>query len=416
MKRRHRKNSKSSSSDSAVVNRAILFTDVSGSTERSAALETLAAKEAVQLLLYQKSQVQEDTGEFVKTMGDGIMATFDRLSIAVKAAINIQKNIPKTLSWYRNLLRIGIAYGQVRKYFSEPAHINDYAGTICALASRLCNGAKPGHILVAESTMQSEVVEWEGIRKMSQVAMLEKCQIKGVGGQSVVDILYEKTLTSQNAPSSMWLWPINEVSKFTMTTRMVQEIYESLNENRDDSKAPKTIGAFADEVRAAIKGASRIDIIAYSLTTWADRLQSIDTNGKKIRALLLEPDSYGFAEKCRLETVREMSSANISSILDAHFERTRERHIKDIVKSVDLLKRSGVEVKVTSAPIIFYGFLIDDRRWLGTFPYLNPTERIFRLPGFDITKDRPDQDGIVHAFIDQLKIWFEYRWGMAKQI
>jgi class 3 adenylate cyclase len=130
--------------DSAV--RAVLFTDMCGSTALTAEL----GDEVGTALLHDHDAIVRDRlgerdGREVKHTGDGIMASFSSVSSAVKAAIEMQDAFTA-----RNrdaetpvTVRIGISAG-------EPVTENDdLFGAAVQLAARLCAHASPGGITVS---------------------------------------------------------------------------------------------------------------------------------------------------------------------------------------------------------------------------------------------------------------------------
>ena len=126
--------------------RAVMFTDIVGSTEMTARLGDAAALELVRAhdALVRRG-LEAFGGREVKHTGDGIMAAFDRVPNAVSAAADIQRRFaaynaeaPESLS-----VRIGIHAG-------EPVEENnDLFGTTVQLAHRLCSEAEADGIVVS---------------------------------------------------------------------------------------------------------------------------------------------------------------------------------------------------------------------------------------------------------------------------
>jgi class 3 adenylate cyclase len=126
--------------------RAVMFTDIVGSTEMTARLGDRAALELVRShdALVRRA-LEAFGGREVKHTGDGIMASFDKTPNAVRAAAEIQRRIsafnadaPESLS-----VRIGIHAG-------EPVtDQNDLFGATVQLASRLCSEAEADGIAVS---------------------------------------------------------------------------------------------------------------------------------------------------------------------------------------------------------------------------------------------------------------------------
>jgi class 3 adenylate cyclase len=126
--------------------RAVMFTDIVGSTEMTVRLGDVAALELVRVhdALVRRGLAAHH-GREVKHTGDGIMAAFDDVAHAVRAAADIQRHFfvynrcaAESLS-----VRIGIHAG-------EPVlHHNDLFGATVQLASRLCSEAEAAGIVVS---------------------------------------------------------------------------------------------------------------------------------------------------------------------------------------------------------------------------------------------------------------------------
>lgn len=129
--------------DSAL--RAIMFTDIEGSTDVSTKQGDAAAFELVQT---HNEVVRSALGEFggheVKHTGDGILASFVSVSRAVEASISVQQATagqPETAS--QLMIKIGISAG-------EPVEdSNDLFGASVNLAARICAHASGGQTLVS---------------------------------------------------------------------------------------------------------------------------------------------------------------------------------------------------------------------------------------------------------------------------
>jgi class 3 adenylate cyclase len=126
--------------------RAVLFTDIVGSTEMTARLGDVAALELVRVhdALVRRGLVSH-SGREVKHTGDGIMAAFDKVSDAVDAAADIQRRFCEYNAEASESLsvRIGIHAG-------EPvADHDDLFGATVQLAFRLCSEAEANGIIVS---------------------------------------------------------------------------------------------------------------------------------------------------------------------------------------------------------------------------------------------------------------------------
>jgi class 3 adenylate cyclase len=126
--------------------RAVLFTDICGSTEMT---ERLGDDRAIALLHEHDSIVRDalamHEGREIKHTGDGIMASFSSVSSSVEAAIAIQRRLAERehLPDANLDVRIGISAG-------EPVSDHgDLFGATVQLAARLCSCSVPRGITVS---------------------------------------------------------------------------------------------------------------------------------------------------------------------------------------------------------------------------------------------------------------------------
>lgn len=128
--------------------RAIMFTDLKDSTLMTT---TFGDVKALHLLhinnALTRNALRDYRGREVKHTGDGIMASFVKVSDAVECAIAIQKAFAahnKDNPEAAMYLRIGLGAG-------EPIEEHgDLFGNAVQLAARICAHAEPGRILVAQ--------------------------------------------------------------------------------------------------------------------------------------------------------------------------------------------------------------------------------------------------------------------------
>ena len=126
--------------------RAVMFTDIVGSTALTARVGDASALELVRVhdALVRRG-LDGYGGREVKHTGDGIMASFDVVANAVRAAADIQRRFSAYNSVASETLnvRIGIHAG-------EPvADHNDLFGATVQLAARLCSEAEADGIVVS---------------------------------------------------------------------------------------------------------------------------------------------------------------------------------------------------------------------------------------------------------------------------
>ena len=127
--------------------RAIMFTDIVGSTEMTARLGDAAALELVRVhdALVRRGLASHH-GREVKHTGDGIMAAFDDVANSVRAAAHIQRRFSAYNAEASEGLRVRIGI-----HAGEPvADHNDLFGATVQLAFRLCSEAEADGIIVSE--------------------------------------------------------------------------------------------------------------------------------------------------------------------------------------------------------------------------------------------------------------------------
>jgi len=126
--------------------RAVMFTDIVGSTEMTARLGDSAALELVRThdALVRRG-LHAHGGREIKHTGDGIMAAFDNVAEAVRAAADIQRGFAAYNAEASESLsvRIGVDAGEpVQEH-------NDLFGATVQLANRLCSEAEANGIVVS---------------------------------------------------------------------------------------------------------------------------------------------------------------------------------------------------------------------------------------------------------------------------
>ena len=125
---------------------AIMFTDIVGYTALMGNNEQKAFALLRKNREIQKPIIEEFGGQWIKELGDGVMASFPLVSNAVYAAIKIQEACRMTNEF---ALRIGIHQGEV--VFEN----GDIFGDTVNIASRLQSLAPPSGIYVSESVYRN---------------------------------------------------------------------------------------------------------------------------------------------------------------------------------------------------------------------------------------------------------------------
>jgi len=126
---------------------AVMFTDLVNSTETFGRLSLKDADEVRQRHFDAvRKFVSDHRGELVKTLGDGVMATFTAATDALDVAVLTQQHFQDPATSLRLPgLRIGLSLGQVS------VADGDCHGPAVNEAARLCQAARPGGILCART-------------------------------------------------------------------------------------------------------------------------------------------------------------------------------------------------------------------------------------------------------------------------
>ena len=126
--------------------RAIMFTDMVGSTEMTAeigdtmAVEVIKAHDAIV-----RRCLEQHSGSEVKHLGDGIMASFEEVPASVACAIKIQERLSSHNETSATPIRVRIGV-----HAGEPVEEgDDLFGSAVQMASRVCGVAQAGAILVS---------------------------------------------------------------------------------------------------------------------------------------------------------------------------------------------------------------------------------------------------------------------------
>jgi class 3 adenylate cyclase/pimeloyl-ACP methyl ester carboxylesterase len=147
---------------------AVLFTDIVSSTQRSATVGDrrwrflLDRHDEVVL-----QQVERFRGRFIKSTGDGVLATFDGPARAVRCALATRQRLAELALE----IRVGIHCGEIE------LRDDDVSGLAVAMAQRIMGTARGGEILVS-STVRDLVLGSE----VQFVAVGER-DLKGVPGR-----------------------------------------------------------------------------------------------------------------------------------------------------------------------------------------------------------------------------------------
>ena len=149
--------------------RAIMFTDIVGSTSLSTRLGDVAAVRAVESHdAVVRACLEQHEGREVKHTGDGILASFVSISHAVDAAIDMQRKLAASRSEQRAdaiQISVGISAG-------EPVNKDDdLYGASVNLAARLCAHAEPDQIVVSSAVKDLALGKSYGFAPVGSLAL-----------------------------------------------------------------------------------------------------------------------------------------------------------------------------------------------------------------------------------------------------
>lgn len=163
---------------------AILFADVSGSTQLYETLGDVAAREIVaRCVAIMTDATRNHGGVLVKTIGDEVMTAFRTADAAVDAAAEMQEAISgQPLVEGRQLaIRVGFHFGPV--LYEE----SDLFGDAVNVASRMANQAKAGQILTTGTTVAHMTGPWR-----TAVRQIDRTEIRGKRDQiDVFEVVWQ---------------------------------------------------------------------------------------------------------------------------------------------------------------------------------------------------------------------------------
>ncbi|HUZ29314.1 MAG TPA: adenylate/guanylate cyclase domain-containing protein [Solirubrobacteraceae bacterium] len=146
----------------------VLFTDIVGSTERAAEL----GDRGWRMLLDQhdalvREEVQRHRGRFIKSLGDGMLATFDGPSRAISSAVAIRDGV-RTFGLE---VRAGLHTGECELLADD-----DIGGLAVHIAARISSLAETGEVLVSSTVRDLIVGSGQALTNR------EEHELKGVPG------------------------------------------------------------------------------------------------------------------------------------------------------------------------------------------------------------------------------------------
>ena len=165
------------------VTLAIMFADISGSTQLYERLGDHAARDLVaRCMAFLQKQVTDHQGTVIKTIGDEVMCTFPTPDDAIAAAADMQNGVKESLQTKAPLsIRVGLHYG--------PAILEggDVFGDAVNLAARMAARAKGGQIITTRDTTDALSGKWK-----KSVRHVDTMPVKGKTGEiDVFDVIWQ---------------------------------------------------------------------------------------------------------------------------------------------------------------------------------------------------------------------------------
>jgi len=135
--------------------RAIMFADVSGSTELYEKLGDKPAKKAIGLCLNELRGISgKHQGQVVKEIGDELMVMFGKAETALQAAAEMQQRVTALpqIAGVKLAIRIGFHFGPV---LEDEEKKGDFWGDTVNTAARLAGLAKASQVLTSSDTVET---------------------------------------------------------------------------------------------------------------------------------------------------------------------------------------------------------------------------------------------------------------------
>jgi adenylate cyclase len=174
----------------------ILFADVVGSTRLFELLGDARARDMVTTCVeLMKRGCEAHEGRVIKTMGDEVMATFERSDDALDAAAQMQTEISAhpelQVDGQHVSIRVGAHYGPV---VNEE---RDVFGAAVHTANRMTSQAKAGQIIVTDAVMKHASSEWHEMARMLDVSVPRGQQ----GEVGVYEVLWQRGEATSMLPA-----------------------------------------------------------------------------------------------------------------------------------------------------------------------------------------------------------------------
>lgn len=176
-------------------NACILFTDIKSSSKLSAKYPEEMFKNIIKHEKIIENAVKKNNGMVIKTIGDAVMAKFDKLTDGFMCAFDIQVSLVKNPIKFNNSddiiqIRIGLAYGPIktRKISIQNCKLLDVYGTTVNLASRMESKLSPvgGFAVLADKMSEKIIQKLKKILDVKVVNISNNCNEKTIRSQRLI--------------------------------------------------------------------------------------------------------------------------------------------------------------------------------------------------------------------------------------
>jgi len=326
---------------------AIMFTDIVGYTALMGKNEVKAFELLRKNREIQKPIIEQFGGQWIKELGDGVLASFSAVSNAVYAAIKIQEACQNAKAFE---LHIGIHLGEV--VFEN----DDIFGDAVNIASRLQSLAPPGGIFVSESVqrdlanksdIRSEFVGVENLKNVKDPIRIYKIFS---AGKEIIETENTRLAKSSIIPEYDYdihiSYRYNDNKYDGWVTEFVEKLKQELSATikdklsvyYDKSTEEKRMGSQSDQGTDASKIKSLIFIPIIS-QTYCDVNSPVWKNEFKVFQNEIINDSIG--SKLVLpngNTVSRVIPVKIHEI-DVEDIRLLESEVSGVLRSIDFIYR-----------------------------------------------------------------------------
>ncbi len=228
----------------------ILFTDLVGSTEL---MQRVGDDHAQRLFRdhhdFLRDAARASFGDVVEWTGDGVMATFESASDALRYAMAVQRTEPLQAGDEELRLRVGLNVGEILRQEAG----SGYFGTPVVIARRLCDQARAGQILCS-MTVAGLLAGDASFRFRA----LGDRELKGIAQSvPVAEVLYESRRSSLPLKGFQHLGQVPDIVVATDELGLVVYLNEAAEQVLGYS-SKEIVGTFVVELYSSLDEARRV--------------------------------------------------------------------------------------------------------------------------------------------------------------